>query len=73
MTVAQVTRDALNLNANNRAFLAHVLLTTLDEPNDEWLNAWGIELKKRKAAVLSGESQLLDYDEVMDDLRARFA
>lgn len=69
------TRDelfiaALGLPEDERAKLANQLLDSLAMPDEEASEAWCLEIERRARDVLEGKVELLDYDEVMAEMRA---
>jgi putative addiction module component (TIGR02574 family) len=69
------TRDelfaaALGLPEDERAKLANQLLDSLGMPDDEVSEAWCVEIERRARDALEGKVELLDYDEVMTEMRA---
>ena len=61
---------ALGLPEDERAKLANQLLESLDMPDEEAFEAWRLEIERRARDVLEGKIELLDYDEVMAEMRA---
>lgn len=71
-----VLRDALALSEGDRADLAAELLASLPAPDgglevdsDEWLR----EIERRARSVVSGETELEDWDTVEERIRAKLA
>lgn len=60
---------ALKLPESERAKLATRLLDSLDAPQARSDEAWSAEIERRARDVIEGNVELLDYDEVMDELR----
>ena len=60
---------ALRLPESDRAKLANQLLESLDSPEPKADEAWRVEVERRAREVLDGKVDLLDYDEVMAELR----
>jgi len=74
MTISQITREALELEAGDRATLARILISTLDEDTDElWLQNWAAEAQKRYDDVRNGKTVSIPNDEVVADIRSRLA
>lgn len=69
MTSAQIIHDALEMDVRKRAMLAQVLLATLDEPDDVWLNAWLTEVEHRKASFELSGSKGYSLEQVLADCR----
>ncbi len=58
----------------DRAELADFLLESLDvEADPGWAEAWTAELNRRHEAILSGETVGIPAEQVMDELRSKFA
>ena len=72
MTISQITREALELEASDRATLARILISTLDE-DELWLQNWAAEAQKRYDDVRSGKTVGISNDEVAAGIRARLA
>jgi putative addiction module component (TIGR02574 family) len=69
------TRDelfaaALGLPEDERAKLANQLLESLGMPDEEASEAWRLEIERRARDVIDGKVELLDYDDVMAEMRA---
>ena len=64
--------QSLLLSSADRAALARMLLTSLDE-DDELDNAWAQEVKRRVHAIESGEMPLLPLEEVLARARRALA
>ncbi|MCG8418223.1 MAG: addiction module protein [Proteobacteria bacterium] len=60
---------ALSLPESDRAKLANQLLESLPPPEPKANEAWSAEIERRAREVLDGTVDLLDYDEVMAELR----
>ena len=69
---ATVIRDALALDADQRAVVANALLESLHDADDtgEVGAAWRAEATRRLAEVRAGAVELVDADEHYDRLRA---
>lgn len=75
-TAEKLLREALRLGDDERAELAAELLASLDGPPDaDAEEAWALEIERRAAKVLSGESKGVPWEEVRDrierELRSR--
>ena len=70
----KILDDALQLEPSTRAFLAEVLLESLDFDQDfEISQAWLEEIRRRCAEIDSGKVTLLDSGAVINDLREKYA
>jgi putative addiction module component (TIGR02574 family) len=67
----QIKAEALRLPVRERALLAEELISSLDE-DDDVEAAWTEEIERRVAEVREGRVELVDAEEVMARLRARF-
>ena len=67
---AQIFTAALSLPESDRAKLASQLLDSLDATEPNAAEAWRSEIERRALDVRDGNVELLDYDEVMAELRA---
>jgi hypothetical protein len=65
----KVFAEALALPDTERAELASALIASLDGATEGSEQAWSSEIAKRAREVLDGSADLLDYDEVMSELR----
>lgn len=61
------------LPEQDRAELADFLLETLDGDDPGWAEAWTVELSRRDEAIRSGETVGIPAEQVMDELRRKFA
>jgi putative addiction module component (TIGR02574 family) len=66
----EVFAAALSLPEADRAKLANQLLDSLDAPEEEAAEAWRVEIERRAREAIDGKVELLDYEEVMAELRA---
>ena len=66
----EVFAAALGLPEDERAKLANQLLDSLGMPDEEASEAWRLEIEQRARDVIEGKVELLDYDEVMAEMRA---
>ncbi len=64
---------ALNLSIAERAEIAHRLLQSLENPDDQtnenWAVAWESELTNRLQAYRDGKIQAIDMDDAMEMIR----
>ena len=76
-TVAEVRSAALRLNQEERGALAEALLASLaGEPElqeQEWEDAWGVEITRRLEAWEAGRMKTIPGDEAIAMVRARLA
>ncbi len=71
LSTEQIKAEALRLPVSERARLAEELISSLDE--DENVEAeWAEEIERRLADVRQGRVELVDADDVLTRLRARF-
>jgi hypothetical protein len=72
MTVDELLRAALKLNAAERASLAHELLSSLESLSEaEVEQPWVEEALRRSAEIGSGLVETIPADEVIGEARAR--
>jgi len=66
----EIIDDALALEPNARAYVAEVLLESLDHEDDFAISKeWHAEIQQRCAAVDAGSVELLDGEQVLQELR----
>ena len=71
-TVTQLTEQALGLSEADRAELAHRLLLSLEEVEEEGVEqAWEEEIAKRVERIKNGTAKGRPAEDVLRDLRAR--
>jgi len=71
-TLKQLTHEALELPLQERAILAHVLITSIDEKTDgDISSAWDAELKKRVHEIREGRVKGIPADEVFAKLEEK--
>lgn len=71
-TVDQLKTTLAALPVSDRAELAHYLLTSLDEANDDGdETSWQDELNRRIEEVRSGKAIGIPLESVLDELRQR--
>jgi len=72
MTVDEIMREALALDAETRASVAHRLLTSLESlSEDEVERMWIEEARRRSADVKAGRAHTISADESIARARAR--
>ncbi len=72
MTIDELKREALSLDASGRADLARELLSSLDDlPEDEIERLWVEEALRRDAEIDAGTARMIPADEVFAAARAR--
>jgi putative addiction module component (TIGR02574 family) len=73
-TVEKVRTEAMTLSASERASLAHELILSLDDPDDNDLGpAQEIEIQRRLKMVREGTASGRPAAEVFADLRAKYS
>lgn len=65
----ELSRQALALPPEERAWLAEELLATVQDVDREVEAAWDAEIRQRLAEIDSGEAKLVPAEEVFDELR----
>jgi hypothetical protein len=71
MTVEEIMREALTLDVETRASIAHELLSSLESLSDaEVERLWVAEAKRRSADVKAGRVQTLSAHESLARARA---
>jgi putative addiction module component (TIGR02574 family) len=72
-TFEDILRTALALPQGQRAMLADHLLSSLDGPNQNEIDAaWAEEAERRMHEIDEGKVELIDGELVMQKLRSRF-
>lgn len=72
--VKDIIDEVLALPSNSRAYVAEVLLESLDFEEDFPVDdAWRAEIENRCRELDSGEVQLIAGEDAMADLRKRFS
>lgn len=66
----EIEQELMNLSHEERARLAHALIVSLNEEEEqlseaEWEALWLEEIKRRDAEIERGEVQLIPAEEVM--------
>ncbi len=65
--------DALELSADERAKLAHILIASIDEKADEDVSSsWDAELKKRVREIREGKVKGIPAEEVFAKLEEKY-
>ncbi len=68
-----LTNEALELKAEQRAELAHILISSLDEkPRQDVGAVWDVELKKRIQEIREGKVKGVPADVVFAKLRRKY-
>jgi len=71
-SATDVLKQALELNEEERAELASLLIESLDEPAEVGVEAaWAVEIERRMADLDSGSAKTLPWDEVREKLHGR--
>ena len=80
MTVAgkELSKQVLALPDEDRATLARLLIQSLDSPEEvvppeEWSASWTTEIERRVEEIRSGKVKTVPADQVMKELRAKYA
>ena len=69
----QTASDALALELDERAHLAHLLITSLDTDSElDHSNLWDREIGRRAEDIRAGRAQGRPADEALREIRARF-
>jgi putative addiction module component (TIGR02574 family) len=69
----QLMHDALELSVKERAKLAHILITSIDEMSDENVSSrWDDELKKRVREIREGSVKGIPAEEVFARLEEKY-
>jgi hypothetical protein len=76
-SLAELTREAIELPAQQRLILARILLDASDtssfEPLPEVEAAWENEITQRIKAIDAGQAQGKSWDAVLQDINQRFS
>jgi putative addiction module component (TIGR02574 family) len=73
MISTTIEQSALSLPMQDRAHLVHLLLDSLDEPNDANIQQiWLKEAQKRANEIDSGKAELVTGDELNTQVQALF-
>lgn len=76
-SIADIEKELMALPTEDRARVALDLIRSLDKDEEtltreEWEAAWLEEVKHREAEILEGRAELVDGEQVMAELRARY-
>jgi putative addiction module component (TIGR02574 family) len=72
--IKDIIDEALNLPSESRAYIAEILLESLDfEEEFAVSDAWRAEIDKRCRAIDAGDVELIPGDEAMAKLRDRYS
>lgn len=76
-SIAEIEKELFALPVQERARIAQDLIISLDKDEqplsrEEWEAAWLEEIQRREEEIASGKVKLLDGDQVMAELRARY-
>ena len=70
MNIRQVLEETKNLNSNERALLAHCLISSLETRQDEGVdNAWAELSEKRYSELVSGTVESVSWDSIKNKVR----
>ena len=73
LTLEQTTSDALSLADEERAQLAHILISSVDFEGEDFSAEWDVEVARRVKEIDSGQAQGRPAANVVRDIRARYA
>ena len=68
----KLSDDALLLPVRQRATLAHILLSSLDEDQQDVYHLWAVELEKRIQDIRSGKVKGISAAEVFAKLQEKY-
>ena len=68
MSVDELLAQVLRLPREERARVAEVLLSSLEESEEEVAAAWAIELERRSREVAEGRIQTIDWETARADI-----
>ena len=76
-SIADIEKELMALPQEDRARVALDLIRSLDKEeetftHEEWEAAWHEEIEKRVQDVHAGRVELLDAEEVLAELRAKY-
>jgi len=70
----RIIDEAMQLDPSTRAFIAEVLLETLDFEEDFPVSSvWLEEIHQRCAAIDNGTARLVDHESALQQLRGKYA
>ncbi len=70
MNIRQVIEETKNLNSNERALLAHCLISSLETRQDEGVDhAWAKLSEKRYSELVSGAVESVSWDSIKNEVR----
>lgn len=70
MRLEQAIQETKRLSANDRALLAHCLISSLETQHDEGVDtAWSALAEKRVDEIETGEVQAVSWKEIKDQLK----
>ncbi len=73
MNIETVAQQALSFNANSRAYLAKVLLESLDYEEDVVISEqWRQEINKRCQEIKDNPDGLIDGESFMSELKRQY-
>lgn len=77
-SIAEIEKDLMALPIQDRARIAADLIRSLDDDGEplsreEWEAAWAEEISRRLEDIQAGRVELLDAEQVMAELRARYS
>lgn len=71
--IKKITEDVLSLPIHDRAKLAHIIISSLDEDTTAAsVSAWELELEKRVRDIQSGKVKGVPAEEVFSKIRAKY-
>lgn len=69
----KILDDAMQLEANERAFIAETLLESLDmDPDFAVSKEWLEEIRRRSSELDEGKAKLIDSALVINEMRAKY-
>ncbi|MFO8024454.1 addiction module protein [Thiohalophilus sp.] len=76
-SINDLEKEVFALPGENRVRIALDLIRSLDKDNEslsreEWEAAWTEEIRRRLEDIQAGRVELLDAEQVMAELRARY-
>lgn len=69
MTIKEIEKKSLELNALDKIHLVEKLLSSLDKPDPEIEKAWTIEAEKRFAAYEKGDLKAIPLEKVLKSIK----